>query len=334
MTKTMSSGDRVLVTGGAGYIGCRLVPTLRSRGYRVRVLDAFLFGTPEDFSERNPGVEIVPGDIRDGEVVAQALRDTAAVIHLAAIANDPSADLDPKVTEQVNLRAVIELADAAKNSGIRRFVNASTATVYGVKDTPDVTEDESLAPITLYGKCKAESEDYVLGLADSGFTATSLRSATVCGVSPRLRLDLTVNILTHHAVRDGTIVVHGGKQRRPNIHIDDLVRAYVTVLEAADAVVSGQTFNVCGENHQVREIAELVRETLDGAPTIRIEEIFDHRSYHISAEKARRELNFTCRYSIADAVRALAGDLLAGRFGDTGDPRYYNLERMRQLGVK
>ena len=324
----------VLVTGGAGYVGSRLVPVLLEKGYRVRVLDWFLYD-PYVFDgfKENPSLELIRGDTRDPEVVKHCLEGIDAVIHLAAISNDPSCDLDPQLTRAVNLDAVLGLVDAAKQQGIKRFINASSASVYGIKKEENVTEDLSLEPITLYAKYKAESERYVIDANSSDFTTVSIRPATLCGYAPRLRLDLTVNILTHHAIRKGKITVFGGEQKRPNLHISDMIDLYLLMLEIESEKIAGRVFNAGFENYKVKEIAQLVQQTL--STDVKIETIpsDDHRSYHISSDKIRRELDFNPKYKVVDAIKEIQAAFTQKVVRDPEDTKYYNVKFMKESKI-
>src|SRR5882672_5479217 len=216
----MDSGlKRVMVTGGAGYVGSSLVPKLLDAGYAVSVLDLYLYGDDLFKDLRgNPGLREVKGDLRDPESVARALEGADAVIHLACISNDPSFDLDPSLGKSINFDCFRPLVKASKDAGVKRFIYASSSSVYGIKQDPSVTEDLPLQPLTDYSKFKAMCEEVLEDEREAGFTTVTLRPATVCGYAPRLRLDLTVNILTSLAVNKGQITVFGGDQLRPNIH--------------------------------------------------------------------------------------------------------------------
>jgi nucleoside-diphosphate-sugar epimerase len=315
-----------LVTGGGGYVGTRLCPALLSHGHQVRVLDSFLFGRSWLRAADPEGrIDVVVGDIRDRDSVRSALDGVDVVVHLAAMANDPSAELDPGITRAVNRDAVISLVDLCLEAGVGRLVNASSATVYGIRSGRDLDEDAELNPISLYGVYKAETERHILSAAQASLVTTSLRAATVCGVSPRQRLDLTVNLLTAQAVRGGRIRVFGGRQYRPNIHLDDLVDVYLLLATAPAEAVNGRAFNVVGENLRVIEIAQLVREVVGGAVAIEVLAVHDERSYHVSGERIRRELGFGARRTVADAARELAQVLRAEAIGDIDDPLYSNI---------
>jgi nucleoside-diphosphate-sugar epimerase len=320
---------RVLVTGGAGYIGQVLVPDLVRQGHQVTVFDALWFGSDGLDPLVGPSLDIVQGDIRDGDAVRRVLdRGFDAVVHLAAMSNDPTSDLDPDLTRLVNREAMEDVFVASKAAGVARLVYASSASVYGIKDTHDVTEDLELNPITLYARYKAEGEEVLAGLVDDRFAAVSVRAATVCGYSPRLRLDLTINILTAAAVRTGRIKVFGGTQMRPNIHVADLADVYGVLLTAPRDQIQGKAFNVSTRNASVLELAELVRDTVDPAVAIDIVDTFDHRSYHLSAARLERELGYTPKRSLEEAVRGVRDALLDGRVPEPDHPKHRNIAWM------
>ena len=324
----------ILVTGGAGYIGSVLVGKLLARGHRVTVLDTFYFGEDVLAAHRaNPNLALVKGDIRDAEVVKGAVAGQDMVIHLAAMSNDPSADLDPNETMSVNWEASRALVAAAKNAGVRRFINASSASVYGVKDTPDVTEDLSLEPITLYGKTKAMTEQMVREAHTPDFVTVSLRPATVCGYSTRQRLDLTVNMLTAQAVNRALITVFGGTQYRPNLHIDDMTDLYCLMVEAPDAKIGGEVFNAGYENRSVAEIANAVRDVVGPQVTIKTTDTVDLRSYRLSSEKILKVLGYKTQKTIADAAGEVKAAFATKRLGDMDDARYHNVKLMKQKGL-
>jgi nucleoside-diphosphate-sugar epimerase len=326
------SSQEILVTGGAGYIGAVLVPELLSDGHRITVLDAFLYGTdPDSDPIVHERCRRLRGDIRDFEYVDSVLQKGGfdTIIHLAAISNDPSSELEPEVTRSVNLDAVDHLMHSAKRHGVKRFLYASSASVYGIKDTENVTEDLPLEPITIYAECKAKGEAILDGLVDDGFVGVSVRSATVCGYSPRLRLDLTINLLTDQALTDGRIRVFGGDQMRPNVHVRDLSDFYRTLLTAPADEISGKAFNVCRENASVMSLAEMIRDELD--PSIPIETVpsDDPRSYHLCAEKARVHLGFEPRRELVTAVRELRDAYDSGEVPDSRSTVYRNVAWMK-----
>jgi nucleoside-diphosphate-sugar epimerase len=322
---------KILVTGGAGYVGAVLVPKLLEK-YQVRVLDLFMYAD-ETLFPKKPNLELWKTDLRHRDDVKNALKGVDAVIHLAGISNDPSSDLDPNLTRKVNIDATQALIDDARNMGIPRFINASSSSVYGIKSEANVTEELSLEPLTVYSESKVVIEDY-LKKHRGKMTAVSVRSATVCGYSPRMRLDLTVNILTHHAVTKGKITVFGGVQKRPNIHIGDISDLYLSLLETPAELIDGQEFNACGGNHTVRELAELVKKTVAPKATIEVTPTNDLRSYHISAERIQRVLGFVPKRTIADAITEVAqafGDRL---IANPEDDRHYNVRTMKTILAK
>ncbi len=323
----------VLVTGGAGYVGSALVPKLLAENHRVKVLDLYLYGDHVlDAVKDHPGLEQIKGDIRDQALLRKSLAGCDAVIHLACISNDPSFELNPELGKSINCDAFAPLVDIAKGSGVKRFIYASSSSVYGVKQTPHVTEDLPLEPLTDYSKYKALCEDILLKKRVPGFAALVLRPATVCGYAPRLRLDLTVNILTNHAVNNGKIVVFGGDQMRPNIHIDDVADLYVQSLAWATEKIDGQIFNAGYENHTVMQLAEIVKKEIGNGVRIVVEPTNDHRSYHISSERIRRALGYEARRNINDAVKSLTGAFRDGLIPDSmSASRYYNIKRMQEV---
>ena len=317
----------ILVTGGAGYIGSVLVPRLLSLGHSVTVLDRFFFGT--DTLAAHPKLRLQPGDIRDIDCVESTLPGHDAVIHLAAISNDPCSDLSPELTRAVNLDAVEQLMTASRAAGVKRFLYASSASVYGIKEGPDVTEDMSLNPITIYAECKARGEAVLNGLVDDDFVGVSVRAATVCGFAPRLRLDLTINILSYHAITNGRIRVFGGSQMRPNIHIQDLVSFFCLLLDAPAAKVNGRAFNASRENRSVMGLAEMIRDQLDPALPIDVVPTDDIRSYQLSAQRAADELGFVAQTPLTVAVAELKAGLADGRVPGPGSDIYHNVALMK-----
>jgi nucleoside-diphosphate-sugar epimerase len=334
----MASGKirSVLVTGGAGYVGSALVPKLLGRGYRVRVLDLYLYGDEVlDAVRSDPRLEEIRGDIRDRERVAYAVAGADAVIHLACISNDPSFELDPTLGRSINYDAFTTLVDLARDSGVQRFVYASSSSVYGLSDAEHVTEELPLRPLTDYARYKALCEDVLRAKSAPGFVTLILRPATVCGYAPRLRLDLTVNIMTNHAVNRGVITVFGGSQMRPNIHIEDMTDLYVRTLEWPAAAIDGRTYNAGEQNLSVAAIAEAARAVVGGDVRIETAATDDHRSYRITSTRIAEELGFTPRHSITDAITELTAAFRAGRIPDPlTDDRYYNVRRMQRLGLR
>jgi len=327
---------RVMVTGGAGYVGSSLVPKLLDAGYAVSVLDLYLYGDDLFKDLRgNPGLREVKGDLRDPESVARALEGADAVIHLACISNDPSFDLDPNLGKSINFDCFRPLVKASKDAGVKRFIYASSSSVYGIKQDPSVTEDLPLQPLTDYSKFKAMCEEVLEDEREAGFTAVTLRPATVCGYAPRLRLDLTVNILTNLAITNRKITVFGGEQLRPNLHVEDMTDLYLLLLKAEDAKVDGKIWNAGYHNLKVREIADMVRERVGDGVEIVVTPTDDHRSYHVSSAKIHRELGFEAKRTVSDAIMDLKAAFEAGKVPNSmTDDKYYNIKRMQSVHLR
>ncbi|MBK6434237.1 NAD-dependent epimerase/dehydratase family protein [Candidatus Amarolinea dominans] len=327
----------VFVTGGAGYVGSALVPQMLSRGYRVKVLDLFIYGREVfDSIKRDANLELIQGDLRDQALLRQALPGCDAVIHLACISNDPSFELNPDLGKSINFDAFEPLVQISQAAGVKRFIYASSSSVYGVKDEPDVNEEMALEPLTDYSKYKALCEEVLLRYQAPGFTTVIIRPATVCGYAPRQRLDVIVNILTNHAVNTGKIKVFGGEQLRPNIHIQDMVDLYLLLLELPAAQIAGKVFNAGFENHRVRELAQMVQ-TIVGFDRVAIETVptDDNRSYHVSSAKIARELGFVPQHTIEEAVRDLVAAFRAGKLPDSMTaPRYFNIKMMQAINLQ
>jgi nucleoside-diphosphate-sugar epimerase len=280
----------------------------------------------------NKNLTEIQADLRDTTALESAIAGCTDVIHLACISNDPSYELDPDLGRSINYEAFGPLIDLSARAGASRFIYASSSSVYGVKEEDEVTEELSLEPLTDYSKYKAMCEPELLRIASQTFVPVVLRPATVCGYSPRLRLDLTVNILTNHAVNKGEITVFGGSQTRPNIHIADMVEAYLLMLAAPPEKISGEVYNVGFNNMSVAEIAETVRETISPAVTIRVAKSDDLRSYRVSSQKIKSALGFESKHSVRDAIVDLKAvfdlDLVPNSFTD---PKYFNLATMKSL---
>lgn len=321
----------VLVTGGAGYVGSVLVPKLLAVGHKVRVLDTYYFGEQVlDAVKGHPHLTQVKGDLRDKQVVESALRGCDAVIHLACVSNDPSFELDPSLGKSINFDAFLPLVQLSKKHGVERFIYASSSSVYGIKEEDNVTEDLPLKPLTDYSKYKAMCEEVLESQREPGFTALTIRPATICGYSPRLRLDLSVNILTNLAFTKRQITVFGGEQRRPNLHIEDMTDLYLETLKFPSDKIDGKIFNAGWQNLSIRAIAELVKKEVGDDVQIVTSPTDDLRSYHISSEKIKRELGWAPKRTIQDAVRDLVGAFKAGKIPNSlTDPRYFNIKTMQ-----
>ena len=332
----MRNCKTVLVTGGAGYVGAVLIPKLLDSGYSVKVLDLYIYGNSVfDSVRNNPRLKEIKGDIRDRALLERELPGSDAIIHLACISNDPSFELNPELGRSINYDAFFPLIEIAKKSKVRRFIYASSSSVYGVKDVLDVTEDLPLEPLTDYSKYKALCEDVLLREATDDFIVSIIRPSTVCGYSPRLRLDLTVNILTNHAVNKGQITVFGGSQMRPNIHIGDMTDLYLFILDQPDHLIHKKIYNVGYENFTVQEIAEKVKKTLGGSIPINTVPSNDNRSYHVSSKKIKKELGFSAKHTIEEAIMDLKKAFDEGRIPNAMDDiRYYNIRTMKALNLK
>ncbi len=324
---------RVLITGGAGYVGSALVPSLLEKGFNVIVYDLYLYGEVFQKYKGHPGLLEVKADIRDRSALLEASRGCDAMIHLACISNDPSYDLDPKLGKSINYDAFFNIIDAMKKNRIRRLIYASSSSVYGIKEQNDVTEDATLEPLTDYSRFKVACEKALADLKDCPFEYVVVRPATVCGYAPRLRLDVVVNILVMNALVNKKIKIFGGDQLRPNINIKDMVRVYELLLEAPKEKIHGQIFNAGYQNYPVRRIAQIVKEACED-PSIEFEVVptDDNRSYHINSDKIRRVLGFENRFTIQDAVQSLVDAWKKGLINDPlNNPMYHNIKRMKEV---
>jgi nucleoside-diphosphate-sugar epimerase len=322
---------KILVIGGCGYVGSKLVDKLLQKNYLVRVLDLQIYGVN---LEDHKNLEIVKGDIRNVEILQSATKNIDAVIHLACISNDPSFELNPVLGKSINLDSFLPLLKKCNDNNVKRFLFASSSSVYGIKNIKDVTEDESLEPITDYSKYKAECEKILINF-NSKMAKTIIRPATVCGVSNRLRLDLVVNIITKHAYFDKKIKIFGGSQLRPNIHIMDMVDAYITLLEAEDSKVNNQIYNAGYDNLSLNEIGKKVQNIINPNLDIEIIKTDDNRSYHISSDKISRNLNFFPKKTVEDAIQDIKDHFnINDNKEEFQKDIYYNIQRMQNLKLR
>ena len=321
---------RILITGGAGYVGSPLVRKLLEQDHLVSVLDLFIYG--EDVLPKHKNLKLVKGDIRDQSLLTSILPGHDTAIHLACISNDPSFELNPDLGRSINLDAFRPLVEISKNSGLERFIYASSSSVYGIKDDPEVHEDMPLEPLTDYSRFKADCEKILMEYQSNDFTTVTIRPATVCGYSPRQRLDVVVNLLTNLAYHKREISIFGGEQLRPNIYIADMVEAYMVLLNAPNEKIAGRIYNAGYENQTVKEIAEAVQSVVGEDVKLITTPTDDNRSYHISSNKIKEELGFEATHTIRDAAQDLCNAFDKELLPDSLDNEmYFNIRRMQNL---
>jgi len=326
----------VLITGGAGYVGSALVPKLVQKGYNVKVYDLYIYGDVFSHIRNNPALIQIKGDIRDKKELVESTKNVDAIVHLACISNDPSYMLDPALGKSINYDAFFNLIEAARINDVKRFIYASTSSVYGIKKEKNVRETAICEPLTEYSKYKLDCENILLNSGKSDMDRVVLRPATVCGYAQRLRLDLVVNILIINALINKKIKIFGGKQLRPNINIKDMVRVYELLLLAPKNKINGEIFNAGYQNHSVEELAKIIKKVI-GDPEL----IFDYiptddiRSYHINSDKIRKVLGFKPKYTIEDGVQSIVEAYRNGLITDgLNNPAYYNIKMMQQINLK
>jgi len=330
---------KIFVTGGSGYCGARMVPQLLDLGYEVTVYDTCFFGS--DFLPlKNSKFHLIRGDIRNTALLEKSCLGHDVFLNLACISNDASFELDEALSTSVNLDAFLPMVQAAKRSGVKRFIYASSSSVYGVSDAPEVTEDHPLVPLTLYNKYKGMCEPLLFSEADENFTTVVFRPATVCGFSPRQRLDVSVNILTNLAINTNKITVFGGNQRRPNIHIQDYIDVVKLLITAPSEKIQKQIFNVGNENLTISAIAEIVREVvLRNFPEKTDLEVLqsasdDNRSYHINSDKIEKVLGFRATRTVEDATQELCEAFKNGLLPNSlTDEKYFNVKTLKGMAV-
>jgi nucleoside-diphosphate-sugar epimerase len=329
---------RILVVGGAGYVGSVLTEELLQRGYAVRVLDRLYFGDQGLRAVRDR-IELIDADMRT--VSPRALDSVDAVVNVGGLSNDPTAEYNPRANHEINTAATVALARLCKAHGIRRYVLASSCSVYDcgiIDEGADVLQDETsaVAPRAPYSLSKYEAERAILPLTDSGFCPVILRKGTVYGYSPRMRYDLVVNTFVRDALTRGYLTLfHGGEMWRPLVDIRDAVQAYILLAEADDSLVRGQIFNLCYQNLRISELALRVREALRGLGiTVDLRPDYHHggvRNYRVSGEKIARILNFRPKISIEESVADLVKHAQADGCTDFDNPRYYNIRWLQGL---
>lgn len=319
---------RILITGGAGYIGSALLPKLLSRGYQVRLLDVLLFGSaPIADVLTHPNLEIIHADFRQIDRVVEAMRRVDAVIHLGAIVGDPACALNEETTVEVNLLATRAIAEIAKGCGVSSFIFASTCSVYGASD--DLLDESSpLNPVSLYARSKIAAERVLRLLADDRFAPTILRFGTVYGLSGRIRFDLVINLLTAKAILDQRITVFGGSQWRPFVHVEDVARAILAALEAPPAWVRYQTFNVGSnrQNYTIQQVAEMIHDIVPAAVLTGAGSDTDRRNYRVNFSKIQSRLGFEPHWDIAGGVRQVIDAIARGQVTSYEDPQHSNVK--------
>jgi nucleoside-diphosphate-sugar epimerase len=324
---------KIFITGGAGYVGSKLVPKLLELDYEVTVLDLMIYG--ENVLDNHEKLKKIKGDIRNKDLLEKIIPGHDALIHLACISNDPSFELNPSLGKSINYDAFEPLVKVSKDNNVGRFIYASSSSVYGIKKEKNVTEDMKLEPLTDYSKFKGGCEKILNSNKSDNFVTTTIRPSTVCGFAKRQRLDLVVNILTNHAFHNKEIKVFGGEQLRPNVHIDDMVDSYLAILVADSKKINGEIFNVGFKNQTVNELANDVKEVIGSNVKIIHTESDDNRSYHVSSEKIKDVLKFTTKFTIRDAVADLKNAFEKKYLLNTfNDEFFFNIKRMQSINLK
>lgn len=324
-----SGGQRVLVVGGAGYLGTVLTGQLLDEGHRVQVLDTLRFGDHHlSGLQARDGFSLVRGDMRNIDVVSACVKDADAVILLGSLVGEPACDLNPKETVDINLIATKAVAEACRYYEVPRFIFASTDSVYGIQEGK-MYEDSSKNPISLYGRLKVKAEEEIMALSGGSFQPTIMRMATIYGLSPRMRFDLVVNALTLNAVLHGKITVYGGAQWRPFVHVADAAQAYVRCLRAPLADVGGQAFNVGSndQNYQIGQLAEIIRQVFPKVVVQVVPQSPDLRDYYVCCDKITKVLGYRARRAVVDGVKEIKATIESGAIGNPAEPRYYNVPR-------
>ncbi len=329
----------ILITGGAGYVGSLLSERLVSQGNKVLIYDTCYYG--KSHIVETDKLKLIQADIRDTDAFEKATNGIDIVIHLACISNDPSFALNENLCKTINFDCFEDLVRISKKQNIKRFIYASSSSVYGFSDSDNVTEEHPLVPLTLYNKFKGMCEPILEKYLDSNFIGVIIRPATLCGYAPRCRLDLSVNILTNHAVNNKKIIVlGGGEQKRPNLDIRDMCRAYEAIINADENLINNQIFNVSCGNKKIIELAEMVKKNVESyfnISDIEIEiksETVDKRSYHVNADKIKNILGFQPEYSVDDAIISLCEAFKGGQLPNSlSDSAYINVETLKKNNV-
>lgn len=331
----MLKREYILVTGGAGYLGSVLVPMLLEAGHKVHVMDIFYFGK-KSLQEHisHPNLKISEVDVAHHENIPNLLREVDTVIHLSGMSNDPSGDLDPNLTIQTNFLATMSLARRAKAEGVKKFIFISSCSVYGASGSTFLDEQSEVGPVTLYALSKLQCENELFPLADSSFSVTSLRFATLFGYSPRMRFDLAVNVMAKRALQGKSILLFGdGTQYRPFLHVKDASRAIMTVMTEDPSITNKQVFNVGNSklNFMIKDLVPLIKSYFPNSTIEKVENNKDNRSYRVSFKKFERICNFQALYGIEDGLKEIEGAYASGKLPDMDDFNYYNLEVMKRI---
>ena len=325
----------ILITGGAGYVGTMLAYRLVSENKKVIIYDTFWYGQPNDlFFDIENKIKIVKADIRDLNSFEIAIKnnDVDCVIHLACVSNDPSYELNPDLGKSINYDCFENLVKISKENGVKRFIYASSSSVYGIKDEDQVTEDLSLEPLTDYSKYKALCEEILQKYIDKNFVGMIVRPATVCGFSKRLRLDLSVNILTSHAYFKNKITIFGGEQYRPNLNIQDMIQFYVESLTYESNLINGEIFNVGYENLKIKDIAYKVKAIIKKNIEVQTTPSNDNRSYSITAKKIEKKLGFVPKHTVDNAIESLYESFKSNIIEDPfKNKMFYNVQVMKNI---
>jgi len=324
----------IFITGGAGYVGSKLVPQLLDKGDYVTVYDLCIYG---DVLNPHPNLNLIKEDIRNKKKLIESSKNHDSFIHLACISNDPSFDLNPELGKSINFDAFKNVIEAVNKGGIERLIVASSTSQYGIKPVDvDVTEDTVANPITDYAKYKLACEQLLMNTDMGNTEYVFVRPATLCGYAKRLRLDLSVNILTINALINKKIKIFGGDQMRPALNIKDMVRFYELMLDAPKEKIHEQAFNVSYKNMTINEIANVVKNVVgDDSIQFEVTPSNDNRSYHVNTDKMKKILNFECKYDLEDAIKSIMNAYNSGLIIDgLNNPNYYNIKKMKEIELK
>ena len=327
---------KIFITGGAGYIGARLTPYLLKKKFKVTVYDTFYFGNT---LPRNKNLTIVKGDIRNTKKLKKSCKNHDVFLHLACISNDTSYQLNEKLSKTINFDAFEPMVKAAKEQKIKRFIYASTSSVYGISKKKNVRENHKLLPLTLYNKFKGMCEPILFKYTDKNFEGVVFRPATVCGFSPKMRFDLSVNILTNFAYNKKFIKVFGGKQLRPNLHISDYCDVVLKLIKAPSNKIKNQIFNVGNQNMSIDNIAKLVKMTIEKKYKFKINIVRsksnDMRSYHINSDKIYKILKFKPKKNIKDAILEICDGFEKKKIKNSfTNLNFFNVQKLKKLNVR